>query len=111
MIAKAGQPAPVTLTTFKPITRDSDNTFSHIGISNNNVVFVAKLTPIDPTEEAPIGLFGSMNGRLQKIIVTGDILQEKRVKSFSVGSRMIEGQTIVFTVIFTDNTTALYRFN
>jgi hypothetical protein len=111
MIAKAGQSAPGTLTTFKPIIQDSDNTFSHIGISNNNVVFVAKLTPTDSIEEAPIGLFGSMNGRLQKIIVTGDILQEKRVKSFSVGSRMIEGQTIVFTVIFTDNTTALYRFN
>jgi hypothetical protein len=115
-IAKAGQPAPGTLTTFKPITRDSDNTFSQLGISNGNsvngnVVFVAKLTPTDPMDEDPMGLFGSLDGRLQKIIATGDILQEKRVKSFSVGSRMIEGQTIVFTVIFTDNTTALYRFN
>jgi hypothetical protein len=111
MIAKAGQPAPGTLTTFKPITRDNANTFSQLGISSNNVAFVAKLTPTDPIEEAPIGLFASMNGRLQKIVVIGDILQGKRVKSFSVGSRMIERETIVFTVIFTDNSTALYRFN
>jgi hypothetical protein len=113
-IAKAGQPAPGTLTTFRPITRDNDNTFSQLGISTtsvDNVAFVAKLTPPDSVDENPIGLFGYMVGRRQKVVATGDVLQGKRVKSFAVGSRMIEGQTVVFTVIFTDNTTALYRFN
>jgi hypothetical protein len=111
MIAKAGQPAPGTLTTFKPITQTNDNTFSQLGISRDNVVFVAKLTSTDPTDINPIGLFGRVNGSLQKVIATGDIFQGKRVKSFAVGSRMIEGDTIVFTVTFADNTTALYRAN
>jgi hypothetical protein len=109
-VARAGQQAPGTLTTFKSLTKDSDNTFNQFDISlGGSVAFVAKLTPTEPEDENPMGLFYWIGGGQQKVIATGDTLQGKRVKSFSVGSRMIEARSIVFTVIFADNTTALYR--
>jgi len=82
--------------------------FGDPSISGNNVAFMASFAPNDQSQVVS-GLFVSLDGILEDIINTGDLLDGLVVSGLEFGDQGIDGDSVTFLARFTDGSSAVYR--
>lgn len=78
--------------------------FGYVSIDNGKVVFVGYGPPLSNYS----GIITNIGGSLARVIDTNDILDGKSIYSFFMTNRSLDDNNIVFRVVFTDFTSAIY---